>query len=204
MLSSRLVPLFETPLYISDAGFKGIRPRLLRFIRALRRRDPQGETRSNHRGWHSTGNVFRETDPVVRELERGLRRHVHSYLALLSGDRARDRLEFGLDGWVNVNGRGASNQKHVHPNAWLSGAYYLKVPHPLRSGHFVVWDPRGPRTVMHGSFEGFTFPWNSDSFTIDIATGRTVIFPAWLEHEVTCLEENTERISIAFNVRRPV
>jgi uncharacterized protein (TIGR02466 family) len=201
-LSSQVVPIFETPIYVSDTGFEALRPALLRFARALRRSDPAGAKRSNHGGWHSTGNLFDHEAAVVAEFERVLRGHVSAFLARLSGKRRR-RFAFDLDGWVNVNGRGASNERHVHPNAFLSGAYYLDVPRKLRSGQFVVWDPRGPRTVMYGAFlQGFTFPWNSDSMSIDIASGRTVIFPAWLEHEVTTVEEDVERISIAFNVRR--
>jgi uncharacterized protein (TIGR02466 family) len=198
----RVVPLFETPIYVSDAGFEALAPRLLRFTRALRRRDPDGTKRSNLRGWHSRGNLLDETDPVVPAFEEILRKHVSAFLVQLSGRRRR-RFEFGLDVWINVNEKGASNSRHVHPNAFLSGAYYLKVPPQMRSGHFVVWDPRGSKTIMHGAFaEGVGFPWNHDSFRIDIRTGRTLIFPAWLEHEVTPLEEDVERISIAFNVRR--
>jgi uncharacterized protein (TIGR02466 family) len=198
----RVVPLFETPIYVSDAGLAELRPRLLRLTRALQRRDPEGAKRSNLRGWHSHGNLLDEEDAVVPELEKAIRVHVSSFLGLLS-KRRRRRFEFGLDAWINVNEHGASNSRHVHPNAFLSGAYYLKVPPKMRTAQFVVWDPRGPKTIMHGAFvQSFTFPWNHDSFTIDVRTGRTLIFPAWLEHEVTPLEEDVERISIAFNVRR--
>ena len=198
----RIVPLFETPIYVSDAGLDLLGPRLLRFTRALRARDPAGANRSNLHGWHSSGNLLEEADPVVPALERALREHVRAFLRLLLR-RGRSRFEVALDAWINVNERGASNRRHVHPNAFLSGAYYLKVPRRMRSGQFVVWDPRGPRTIMHGAFaSNLDLPWNHDSFTIDIRTGRTLIFPAWLEHEVTPLEEDVERISIAFNVRR--
>ncbi len=197
----RIVPLFETPIYVSDAGFDALRTPLLRLTRTLRRRDPDGTRRSNLRGWHSRGNLLDEPDPVVPALERELRRHVLAFLAKLSGQGGR-RPELRLEAWINVNERGASNSRHVHPNALLSGAYYLKVPKRMRSGHFVVWDPRGPRTIMHGAFApGLEPPWKPDSFAIEVRTGRTLIFPAWLEHEVTALEEDVERISIAFNVR---
>jgi uncharacterized protein (TIGR02466 family) len=197
-----VVPLFETPIYVSDAGLDVLRPRLLRFTRALRRRDPEGTRRSNLLGWHSGGNLLAEKDPVVPELTQALRAHVTAFLGILAGRRRR-RFDFDLDAWINVSERGASNSRHVHPNAFLSGAYYLKVPRRMRSAQFVVWDPRGPRTIMHGAFaQSAGFPWNHDSFTIDVRTGRTLIFPAWLEHEVTPLEEDVERISIAFNVRR--
>lgn len=197
-----VLPLFETPLYASDEGFETLGPRLVRWTRALVREDPRGTRRSNTSGWHSKGNLLDRPEPIVREAEAALRAHVDAFLGRLSSRRAR-RYDFDLYAWINVNRRGASNARHVHPNSFLSGACYLKVPKRMRSGHFVVWDPRGPMAVMYGAyFQKFDLPWKQQWRIVEVRAGRTLLFPAWLEHEVTPLEEDVERISLAFNVYR--
>ena len=45
--------------------------------------------------------------------------------------------------WSVINNSGASNARHIHPNNFLSAAYYVKAP--SNCGDIVFYDPRtGP------------------------------------------------------------
>ena len=105
---------------------------------------------------------------------------------------------FRVYSWVNVNGKGHSNKKHMHYNSdiLVSGVYYVKVPE--KSGRIRFYDPRNP--MVHASLD-WSYYHNYEYHYFDPKEGQMIFFPSWLEHDVEPNETNEERISIAFNVR---
>lgn len=105
--------------------------------------------------------------------------------------------------WANVNRRGNLNMMHAHPGAYWSAVYYVRA-NPEEGGMIQFMDPRGWLPTMnnpevHVSHEGCGTAGGCESF--DAKTGRLVIFPSYLAHQVTPLEGDGPRISIAFNFR---
>ena len=99
--------------------------------------------------------------------------------------------------WVNVNGKGHSNNKHSHfrSDCLLSGVYYVKVPED--SGNIRFYDPRGE--LIHKTLD-WQYYHNYQYHYIKPKEGQMIFFPCWLEHDVEPSKSNDERISIAFNV----
>ena len=99
--------------------------------------------------------------------------------------------------WANISPRGGGHTPHVHPNNYLSGVYYVKVPPGAASISF--HDPRAqantvvPRPIAHNVY-------NSITHTLPLEEGRLVIFPAWLAHSVAPNRDDAVRISISFNL----
>jgi len=99
--------------------------------------------------------------------------------------------------WANINPRGSAHKSHTHPNNYLSGVYYLKVP--PGSGMISFNDPRSqtriivPRPVTHNSY-------NTLSQSLPVEEGRLVLFPAWLSHSVGPNPSEDVRISVSFNL----
>jgi len=99
--------------------------------------------------------------------------------------------------WANINPRGSGHRAHVHPNNFLSGVYYLKVP--PGSGAITFQDPR-PQAMQVSPRVAQANPLNSSSQTIPVEEGRLVLFPAWLAHAVPPNPGEDVRISVSFNL----
>ena len=98
--------------------------------------------------------------------------------------------------WANVKPRGAGHPKHIHPNNFLSGVYYVRAPGA--GGNIIFHDPRSqpfvmaPRTRTRNQY-------NSRNADLAAREGLLLLFPAWLNHSVAGNSGEEERISISFN-----
>jgi uncharacterized protein (TIGR02466 family) len=150
--------------------------------------------RSNVGGWHSAGDLQRHENfmPLRRIVERVAIGCAHH----LGFDFEKADLIFqGM--WANRNGPGHYNKSHVHPNAILSGTYYVKVP-PM-SGNIEFYDPVRERTMT-----GYPVRPGAESarkkLEYKCRDGLLLIFPSWLSHSVQPNQSNDMRVSIAFNI----
>jgi uncharacterized protein (TIGR02466 family) len=79
----------------------------------------------------------------------------------------------------------------------LSGTYYVSIPPDAHSGAFEFIDPRVNGAAL--SIEGAAC--FDPAVILKPKTGMMMIFPSYLRHWVHPNEEETERVSIAFNIR---
>lgn len=99
--------------------------------------------------------------------------------------------------WANRNGPGDYNTSHIHPNSFLSGCYYIKVPE--NGGNIEFTDPIGERAM-------FTYPIRDEvtylprRLSYRCHEGLMVLFPSWLTHGVQPNRSQEMRMSIAFNI----
>lgn len=170
-----------------------LNPRLLNAVARLEAETPSIR-RSNVGGWHSEANLHRNDDFVT--LRRAVERAAVGCARHLGFDFDRADLIFqGM--WANRNGPGDYNKPHVHPNAILSGSYYVKVP--PESGNIEFYDPVRERTML-------SFPVRSGhetaykKFEYGCSDGLLLIFPSWLSHSVQPNRSGDTRVSIAFNI----
>ena len=100
--------------------------------------------------------------------------------------------------WININGPGAYNQVHDHPNCMLSGVFYVKTPedcgniefrHPALSPISRDWIRKQEE---HNKY-------NSQVWRFIPKENTAYIFPSWLDHQVFSNNSNEDRISISFN-----
>ena len=87
---------------------------------------------------------------------------------------------------------------HLHPDAWLSGVYYVQVPAVVAGGE------------DHAGWLEFGEP--SPDFPLAVTPperrlvrpeeGLLVLFPGYFYHHTVPFEGEGRRISIAFDVRR--
>lgn len=107
--------------------------------------------------------------------------------------------EYSIAAWVNINKPGCYNVRHshLHTDTLLSGVYYVKVPED--SGVIKFWDPRGH--WMHTMRDNDYYNDCLYSYDISPEPGLLLLFPCWLEHEVSENLSNDERISVSFNIQ---
>jgi len=112
-------------------------------------------------------------------------------------------LKIGHDGchvtgcWVNVNARGTGHRTHAHPNNFLSGVYYLKVPPGADTINF--HDPRPQARVIRPPVTDLAGE-NTDQVVVRVRPGSLLLFPSWLEHSVDRNDSDEPRISVSFNL----
>ncbi len=99
--------------------------------------------------------------------------------------------------WVNVMAEGGSHTSHLHPNAVISGTYYVTVPQG--SGPIVFEDPRLP-LQMAAPPRKASAPRNFQSHVSEIPkSGTLMLWESWLRHEVPLNRAEGSRISVSFN-----
>lgn len=99
--------------------------------------------------------------------------------------------------WANVNAPGAAHPEHSHPNNYLSGVYYLKVPPGADTIAF--HDPRPQAGIIRPPVTALTAE-NTDEVVVRVTEGTLLIFPAWLPHSVDANAGAELRISLSFNL----
>jgi uncharacterized protein (TIGR02466 family) len=134
--------------------------------------------------------------PEFKSLVKVIDRHALSFAKSLQWDiRGGKPICDSL--WVNVMAEGGSHTSHIHPNAVISGTYYVAVP--SGAGPIVFEDPRlsqlmaapprksnAPRDMRHHVSEA-----PSD--------GTLILWESWLRHEVPLNVAPGSRISVSFN-----
>ena len=101
--------------------------------------------------------------------------------------------------WVNINERGNSNRRHIHPLATFSGTLYIQVDE--KTGNIIFYDGYTPCDHYP-----ILIPKGSEHFPGQVTyypkNGMLLIFPSWVPHEVEPSNSDLTRISISFNIRQ--
>jgi len=135
--------------------------------------------KSNRGGFQSPGFIWEEFQ---------FRDHIQSILSEF--DEFKE-LEF-TNWWLNINEKGNSNGKHVHPGSDLSGIWYITN----NEGLLVFEDPLVfSRQKLHGTLFDST-PLQK----FNCLAGDLVLFPSDLPHFVEEHILDTPRISVSFNM----
>ncbi|MDQ3471975.1 MAG: 2OG-Fe(II) oxygenase family protein, partial [Pseudomonadota bacterium] len=109
-------------------------------------------------------------------------------------------LQWGIQAWVNVFGKGAGNAAHIHGGNFWAAVYYVKIGEG-EGGRLRLHDPRAPALRMHAPLLRFTNAGRELMQPIEPVPGQMVLFPAWLMHSVEPWDGDGDRISIAMNIR---
>ncbi len=99
--------------------------------------------------------------------------------------------------WFNIQDVGSSLKMHRHQHSLVSGALYINVDerssplcfeNPNHLGVYENWNP------------GSLSKYNAEIFTIKPKSGEIVLFPSWLRHGSSMIENHTiDRTVISFN-----
>jgi uncharacterized protein (TIGR02466 family) len=112
--------------------------------------------------------------------------------------RAADR--WTLRVWGTVLGPGGHQAPHMHPLGWLSGAYYVRVPHDMHS-MAAGSDPAQPPGALEFSRppERLLVQAPAEVRVVVPHEGRLALFPSAFYHRTIPFTSGEKRISIAFD-----
>jgi uncharacterized protein (TIGR02466 family) len=112
----------------------------------------------------------------------------------------KDNIKFKIGRtWINLNQNNNVTRPHLHSNSLLSGVFYIKCKesgpivfmHPVMAHQYVM----SPDIIE--TFGEFT----SSDMSVYPEVGKLIIFPSWLIHYVESNSDDSDRISIAFNIK---
>ena len=99
--------------------------------------------------------------------------------------------------WANVMPEGGSHTSHLHPNAVISGTFYVAVPQG--AGPIVFEDPR-LAMLMAAPPRKTSAPREMKTHASEYPqAGTLLLWESWLRHEVPLNRAEGERISVSFN-----
>ena len=112
--------------------------------------------------------------------------------------QSRNKFEvYVTQSFVNYIGNGQGHHPHTHPNSYVSGVLYIQANKDNDNITFLNDAGSSPKffSFVTEDFNSF----NSLRWTLPVWTGRLLIFPSHMPHQVTPVSNQYERISLAFN-----
>ena len=192
IMEARAMRLFPTVVWraeIRPHACRRINEAIVAKLAALRRGTA---TPAAGRGWQS-GHDLHKLD-AFHELIESIDvtvRDVLDYLRI-------GEVAFEITGcWANMNAPGAAHGLHSHPNNFLSGVYYVRVPSGGDTINF--HDPRSQTGILRPPVVELSAD-NTDQVVVRVSEGTVLLFPAWLPHSVDANRGDRDRISVSFNV----
>ncbi|WBO22386.1 putative 2OG-Fe(II) oxygenase [Sphingomonas abietis] len=170
-------------------------------LRALHRRSGEFLDQSVRGGTQTDGNLLARAEPEIRQLRDVLLEAVSAHIAQLPpavvghptliDPRAPVRI---AGAWsVRLSGAGF-HVDHVHPQGWLSSAFYVALPNGTNQASQEGWLAFGECRDILPTLDGFR--------QVEPAAGRLVLFPSTMWHGTRPFPAG-ERMTVAFDIARP-
>ena len=198
VVASHFPTLFMMREYANCAG---LNQRLERLMLRLEKETANiAAATSNIGGYHSDTTLFSRQEQEIVALRELVQAALHEYVPKFLEANCHappTKLNLRLWGWgINMRA-GDLNFQHVHPDAKVSGVYYVSVPPPpqgasAEEGAIMFVDPR-PRAHMNRVQNQTT------KITVNPKAGMMILFPAYYEHAVIPFRGAGVRTCIAFN-----
>ena len=182
--------LVWTTLFDDRVSFNA---KLLELAEQMRRKDPNGVSNTNVKGWQSPNilqNLEEFGDINLRILQACER--------IAESQHYQPNVVLRHQAWVNISPPGASNKLHYHANCHFSGVYSISLKAP-ECGSIFFRDPRVASRMFTAPITRQT-DFTAEEVRMRPEEGRIYIFPGWLEHGVEENKSDQDRVSISFNV----
>ena len=164
---------------------------------AVRRKKDKDIANRNRRGWQSAHDLFDRKEPAHAELSGIIRKLLVDALKAVAKEIKADKLNFSMNGWVNVNPPGGYIGPHAHPNGLISGSYYVSMPEDKGPGGSIEFIAPHPVGYMSGWIKA---PMLVDKIRVHPKPGEVLLFPSQLLHWVLPNDSDEDRVTIAFNL----
>jgi len=107
--------------------------------------------------------------------------------------------------WININGPGSYNARHMHAGSIYSGVYYVKVPEG-DCGKLIFHrndDAEYYLNSLPPRDDDFANVYKYINHPAPPSEGTLLLFPSWLHHSVSQNNTDEDRISVSFNFGVP-
>lgn len=196
----RLVRIYSLPV---PSGYSDIREFNMALMEVLQHWQPYTARpldQSLRGGTQTTRELTMIRDPVIEAYVRALDEPIRQYMNEVGRDGGhpltrRNRGDYRIAGsWsVQLTG-GGRHVNHVHPEGWISSAYYVLVP-PRTAA-----DPDRAGWIKFGEPPFKTVPSTPAQKWIAPEAGQLVLFPSFLWHGTEPIRDDSLRVTAPFDV----
>ena len=205
--SPRYRELYEYPRLVrtydvqAPAGWSSMAELNAALLEALNKRHPFAQhpfDQSLRNGSQTTRNLVTDPDPAIQALLKAFQAPIEDYRRSLGRHpghplSARNHGTSRFAGaWSVQLHREGFHVNHVHPQGWISSAYYVAVPNEvqdatLMSGWIKFGEPR------------FPVPGATPELFVQPRPGRLVLFPSYMWHGTNPIHGKETRTAVAFD-----
>ena len=186
------VPVFEQKIN----NYKDLNSQLENYIYDLKKKDPQGQKKSNAGGWHSPFFNMKESE-LIKKFISSFNNSLAEIMTEHMGWKINKEKIMILDMWSIVNTKNTFNVQHTHPNSLMSAAYYVKAK--KNSGQIKFYDPKEMKVMYHPPIKNYN-EISAEIIKIEPEEGKLILFPSYLNHSVEENLSDQDRVVISFNV----
>ncbi len=152
-------------------------------------------------GGKSTGELFVSDEGPISDFKTLLEFSVISYCEALPKDPTHPFLvnnpdSIKITAWGVILNDGAYQVPHIHPSAWLSGVYYVRLPNIINAN-----------SALSAGYIKFGQPYWDFKTYADLETklirpeeGLMLLFPSYMFHSTLPFSSKEHRVSIAFDI----
>lgn len=196
----RFVRVFELeppPGYRTTADFhEELRP----LLESRHRQATHPLDQSLRGGTQTSRGLLADPHPLIRLYLEQLAAPIAAYQSAIGRDAAHPMLARNVAQarptgcWSVRLKRGGFHVNHIHPEGWISSAYYVSVPAEVgdaaaQSGWIKFGEPR------------YAMPGGASIRAVQPRPGRLVLFPSYLWHGTNPILGDEPRLTIAFDCR---
>lgn len=184
--------------YSSIAAFNAVLADVLRRLHPFHERPLNQSLRGQ--GTQTTRSLLGDPDPVIQAYIAALDKPIKQYLSDIGADpdhptsaRNQNRYKFAGMWSVCLRDKGF-HQSHVHPDGWISSAYYVVVPESTKtSANREGWINFGTPPYLPEQ-DMAPLKW------IAPQAGQVVLFPSFMWHGTRPIAADAERITAPFDI----
>ncbi|WKE64452.1 TIGR02466 family protein [Gallaecimonas kandeliae] len=150
--------------------------------------------------------LFGWEQPAIKTLRNICMKALATLIKTLNGydDATMAKLVIQNEAWFHITESGGYISAHTHPMSSWSGVYFVDDGQPDEgrkdNGVLRFLDTKpGANMFLDPGNSGLQAPFNTGSINLPTSPGTLVLFPSYLNHEVTPFFGNGKRITIAFN-----
>ncbi len=153
-----------------------------------------------HGGTQSPGYLFERPTRALEGLRERIREAVGDYVSALPPDPAhpllgRKESVFDFKGaWSCRLHSSGFHSNHVHPQGWLSSAYYVSLPDAVADA------ARQQGWLKFGESNFFLSKRDRPERTVKPTVGKLVLFPSYFWHGTVPFASQDARLTVAFDV----
>ena len=197
MKNYQIYKLFSTPVFhFKLENYQELNIELESYILDLKKKDKDGQRKSNYGGWHSPF-FDQKNDNTPKKFAKIFKEFCKKVIINEMGWKYDSNKVKMAVMWSIINKKGSFNIQHNHPNAYLSSAYYVR--HPEKSGSIKFFDPREQKNIRYPKIKNYT---DISAVITEITPkeGDLLIFPSYLYHSVGENLSEDDRIIVSFNI----
>lgn len=197
---TQYVRTYDISLPLGFADAQAFNRALLEELARLHTRTTEPFDQTLRGGSQTTGHLFRENSRLIGLLRDSLAECVRQYMRDIPDDPShptagRKSAAFEFSGaWSCSLRSGGHHINHVHPEGWISSAYYVQLPGSVADDV----TRQGWLTIGRSAFE-LSASDAADTF-IQPVVGRLVLFPSFFWHGTVPFTGETNRVTVAFDV----